>query len=610
MARARKAPASVRNIAEENFNAGREAICRHPMFAPLSNYVRIWRHENRLSPSLCPDDAWAVATTQGEIFVHPKRRGEPDEWAYVIAHCLLHFGLGHFPMREETLAWNVACDCYIARFLYDLKIGRAPPELGNPLDLTQQPEEKLYERFLQSGIPKEAMCYGIAPKHADMLDRGERLMHDGKPWVAPWREKLAAGMAMAVSAAVSVAAGQLAHLGDSDNAKSNAAVARDWFISSYPLLGAIAANFKIIEEPLVCIRGEISVAAINTSLREIYVNPAAALSIEECKFVMAHEFLHAGLRHDVRAEGRDPYLWNVACDYVINDWLIEMGVGDVPQFGLLHDRDLRGLSAERVYDIIVTDLRRARKLATLRGIGLGDILGSGEGEAWWRRGEGIALDEFYRNSLSEGLTYHNDQGRGYLPAGLIEEIRALAHPPIAWDVELAKWFDSYFAPLERRRSYARLSRRQSATPDIPRPSWTKLPNAEDGRTFGVLLDTSGSMDRRLLARAFGAIASYSASRDVPAARVVFCDAAAYDQGYMPTEDIARTVRVKGRGGTVLQPGIDLLDNATDFPKDAPLLIITDGGCDVLRIKAREHAYLIPRGNSLPFTPRGKVFRVE
>src|SRR5262249_34205336 len=31
------------------------------------------------------------------------------------------------------------------------------------------------------------------------------------------------------------------------------------------------------------------------------------------RFVMAHELLHVGLRHDVRREGRDPYYWNVAC---------------------------------------------------------------------------------------------------------------------------------------------------------------------------------------------------------------------------------------------------------------------------------------------------------
>ncbi|MDR2180819.1 MAG: VWA-like domain-containing protein, partial [Synergistaceae bacterium] len=149
-----------------------------------------------------------------------------------------------------------------------------------------------------------------------------------------------------------------------------------------------------------------------------------------------------------------------------------------------------------------------------------------------------------------------------------------------------------------------------STPDIPRASWVEKEDSEYGRTFGVLLDTSGSMNRVLLAKALGAIASYSVSRDVPAARVVFCDADAYDQGYMRPEDIAETVKVKGRGGTVLQPGIDLLEKADNFPKEAPLLIITDGYCDVLRIRSREHAYLIPAYAHLPFVPQGKVFRLS
>lgn len=182
-------------------------------------------------------------------------------------------------------------------------------------------------------------------------------------------------------------------------------------------------------------------------------------------------------------------------------------------------------------------------------------------------------------------------------------------PPIPWDVELAQWFDDHFSPIEKVRTYARPSRRQSATPDIPRPRWVPAHGSQDGRTFGVVLDTSGSMDRSLLAKALGAIASYSISRDVASVRVVFCDAATYDQGYMPPEDMAGRVKVKGRGGTVLQPGIDLLERAEDFPKEGPLLVITDGYCDRLHVR-REHAYLLPEGHSLPFAPRGKVFRTR
>lgn len=69
------------------------------------------------------------------------------------------------------------------------------------------------------------------------------------------------------------------------------------------------------------------------------------------------------------------------------------------------------------------------------------------------------------------------------------------------------------------------------------------------------------------------------------------------------------MRVRGRGGTVLQPGIDLLEKSGDFPADGPILVITDGECDRLRIH-REHAFLIPDGSRLPFPPRGPVFKMN
>ena len=117
------------------------------------------------------------------------------------------------------------------------------------------------------------------------------------------------------------------------------------------------------------------------------------------------------------------------------------------------------------------------------------------------------------------------------------------------------------------------------------------------------------MDRTLLAKCLGTIASYSLARDVRRVRLVFCDAAAYDQGYVPSEEIGFRVTVKGRGGTVLQPGIDLLERAEDFPPEGPILIITDGFCDRLNVR-RDHAFLLPEGKSLPFVPKGRVFGVR
>ena len=76
--------------------------------------------------------------------------------------------------------------------------------------------------------------------------------------------------------------------------------------------------------------------------------------------------------------------------------------------------------------------------------------------------------------------------------------------------------------------------------------------------------------------ALGAIASYAVSKDVPYVRIIFCDAEATDAGFLAPEDIAGRVEITGRGGTILQPGVDALERAKDFPLSGPILIITDG----------------------------------
>ena len=612
-----------------NFNQGLDILKKHPIFDSLLSHATLGNSKHGFG-------GYAKVYRNGHILYSTSLYAKPKEWARVIAHCLLHLGMGHFDLKRfnvqhldpattrtdkhaALLVWNRACDLVTERFLVDINFGSRPPDPHNPKYVPFLPdgvndELRVYERLLQEG---DAASFGFGTMSmntpdmifADETSLASRFFSWGQS-PQSWTGIFAAGLARAVRNAVNVAGGLNPEPIDrTEETQTPALRAKSWFISKYPLLGAIAAAFNIIEEPIVCGRMSIHIAAVSPYLKEIYLNPTANLSEAECRFVIAHELLHAGLRHDVRHEWRDPYFWNVACDYVINQWLIEMDVGEAPA-GILLDEQLKGLSAEAVYDRIVTDMRRFRKIATLRGIGLGDIVSKDDSDLAGR-GNAVDLDQFYRRALGEGLAYHEEQGRGYLPAGLVEDIRALAHPPIPWEVELARWFDEYFTPLEKIRSYARPSRRQSSTPDIPRPAWLKTKASLDGRTFGVILDTSGSMQRPLLASALGAIAGYAISRDVPGIRVVFCDAAAYDEGYLRPEDLAGTVKVRGRGGTVLQPGIDLLKNAEDFPQNAPLLIITDGYCeDHLLLYGREHAYLIPQGNRLPFAARGKLFRLR
>lgn len=603
MARRRKT--TVTDPYEQAFLTARDTVAAHPMFRPLTTdpavlglpTARFHRCEDE---ALSQARGWARVHGDGTIVVNKRARGTVDEWIWVLAHCLLHLGFGHADRREHAdLPYRIGCCLVVTRFQTALRLGTAPEPV--PADLPSASEDQLAERWRDTGIPSGYPELGVGGTDSDVTADAAgpiRRRVAAQPPPFSWSDRLAMGLAAAATAAVDQA-GEMRSV-DLDSPWERA---RRWFVSAYPLLAGLAAGFSIVADRELAHQYQISIAAVDPQAAEIYVNPLARLSEPECRFVIAHEMLHAALRHGDRVAHRDPYLWNVATDYVINGWLVEMGVGTLPE-GALHDPELRGMSSEEVYDRIAHDLRRLRKLATLRGRGLGDIL-----DASPRPAAGVDLDEYYRRALLSGLAFHESGGRGLLPAGLVAEIRVLDHPPLPWDAQLARWFEEFVPSVEKRRSYARASRRQASTPDIPRPGWRRPEELVARSTFGVVLDTSGSMDNRLLGSALGAIASYAMARDVPAARVVFCDATAYDAGYLAVTEIAGRVRVRGRGGTVLQPGVNLLERAPDFPPDAPILVITDGYCDVLRVR-REHAYLVPEGARLPFTPKGPVFRLR
>lgn len=592
-------------ITEQKLLKGLQIIKEHPLFSRLSG-------ELVLSDTI-EKKCYAI-TNPHRILFNKKVMLEPKNWAYIAAHGLLHLSFGHFdaekmPNRGKELdryLWNKACDLYIAKFLDDIKFGSSIwPSVTEVFHGSMTDEVVIYEYLVEhkGKAEGEELVYtgfGTAPEQLDMqgLDHPLQWQYHKNRHLAEFAYALAAS----VTDAVSVAGG---HLLSKEEDRGRAAQAASWFISQYPLLGALAAGFTIVEKEAECRRLEIRTAAVNVMEGKIYVNPCFALTKEELRFVLAHEYLHAGLMHQKRCQGRDPYLWNVACDYVINGWLYEMQIGNMPQ-DALYDPQLQGKSAEEIYDQMLGDLKKFKRLATFRGYGAGDILSTD----YDNRKLGVDLDEFYRNALASGLEFAQSLGRGLLPEGLIEEIRALAMSPIPWDVALAKWFDIYFPPIERVRTYARPSRRQSSSPEIPRPGYFIREERFQERTFGVVLDTSGSMDSKRLGKALGAIASYAQAREVLLVRVVFCDAAAYDAGYLAPEEIAGRVRVKGRGGTILQAGVDRLLFAEDFPKTAPILFITDAQCEPNLKVSREHAFLIPKGASLPFKPRGKVFRMD
>ncbi len=586
-------------------NTGLQLAQTHPVLAPLAESARFVVDSDRHHVS---NTGWFAVSPSGTIWLHAKRCADAEAWARIAGIALVCLGFGLVRRQEPYVLWEIASLLAADRFCDELKLGHLSEALHYPeTPFPAGGTDALLRHFCVEGCDVRLQdWYGAFTGCSSVFCNLDEKTHS---WQRRpnWTNLLADGIARGVGQALQVASGTLPT--GEVKALTRAQRAKCRLIDHYPLLGALAASFDIEEDVRLCQQYDIRVAAIDVGARRIWINPAAGLSNDECLFVFAHELLHAGLNHASRRRGRDPLLWNIACDFVINSWLIEMGVGTPPSIGLLHDAKLAGQSAEEIYDLLAADIRRARKLATLRGIGEQDLIGDDDGSVF------TDAETYCRRALAQGFDRYVYNGcRGLIPAGLIEEIRSLSQPPIPWDVKLAQWFDERFPPPELRRSYARPSRRQASTPDIPRPSITK-PTEEErrSRVFGVLLDTSGSMEPQLLGKALGAIASYALARDVIAVRLVCCDAQAYDSGWVEPERLLDRFSLRGRGGTVLQPGLDCFHDLArqgDFPRLGPLLVITDGYCEEHIQTAMDHAFLLPQGRRLPFRPRGDVFFVS
>ena len=627
MAKVRPVPKAHR----ESIEAAQRALRDHPLLRWLPGDIRIMGADGGFArdgfarimvwqeswPTLSPISGQSHRRHRFTIDLNGFQRCDWEEWLHVMAQARLHIVLNHCDLVRRDVPWRIACELEAMDLVRNISIGRRPAALLQAeVALPARGLQEMAQAIAEGGEKAIAMFDGFG-----LGGKGQPSWQFSRNTVAVTDEQkkehtdlLAHAIRSNIAAAVENA-GASARSSGPQRAGPNtmAEQARRWFVANYPLLASLAAAFEIIEDTNACRQLDIAVAAVDAEQRRIYINPNFPWTRPAMDFVIAHELLHVGLRHDERRQGRDPFLWNIACDYVINGWLQHMGIGTFPTDDLMLDPELAldRDSAEAVYDRIVRDrrrLRKIRKLRTLRGIAACDII-SDRSSGWWT-GPGTDLDSFYRRALAGGLDLHlKGEGRGLLPGALVEEIRALQQPPIPWDVKLGQWMDAYFPPLESRRSFSRASRRQGATPDIPRPVHIRPDELLSTRTFGVVLDTSGSMPPRLLGYALGAIASYALSREVPLVRVVQCDAGVHDMGYVEPEELTGRVQVRGRGGTVLMPAIRLLQESANFPDEAPVLIITDGLCDDLTIRP-DHAFLMPEGARLPFHTRSPIFHFD
>lgn len=120
--------------------------------------------------------------------------------------------------------------------------------------------------------------------------------------------------------------------------------ARARLLMERPFIGALVVHLPLV--PMDRCR------TTATDARHFYFNPAFIESLEPAavQFVLAHEALHCALLHHHRRGFRTKQRWDAACDYAVNQLLVDDGL-KAPMEALLDSR-FRGLTAEAIYPLL------------------------------------------------------------------------------------------------------------------------------------------------------------------------------------------------------------------------------------------------------------------
>lgn len=612
------------NIKElKQYQKGWNLINKHYLLGSVANCVKILSDGNLYRIDGFNKNSIAhlkvVSNNQAYLFINKNKKYSEEQYYFVYAVLIVILAFQSYEKIGNDKKRELAVILFAINYVINiLQIDSVPSEFHLFFQLEDKisfkNEDVVYEQIISLNLYEKYKSLSFMDNDDNLCINFElnKMSEKRNGYKESFSQIFAKNIVKQAQLTISLSSNKTYSKEELENEKTLSHKAKKWFINHYPLLSSLAAQFKVIEDPKICRAYDIEIAAVSVEHKEIYINPSSNLTENGMRFVIAHEILHVALNHASRRQGRDRLLWNLACDFIINDWLIQMNIGVAPE-GVYFDKDLSGKSADEIYLLIVQEERLRKRLGTLKYKQAGGLTRKTQHGCDMLDDDIRYFSEFEdacKSSLLRGVFLHENIGRGDLPADLVAEIKALNQPPIPWQAELAKWISEKFPLEESKRTYARPSRRQSSTPDIPRPKYVRPEEIKNTRTFGVIMDTSASMDKKLLAKCLGAIASYSHAQEVKMVRIVYCDAQPYDEGYVSLDTLASRVKVRGGGGTVLQPAVDLLLRAKDFPEKAPILILTDGFFEPSLVVEREHAFLVPRKVFLPFIPKVPVFEFK
>lgn len=265
--------------------------------------------------------------------------------------------------------------------------------------------------------------------------------------------------------------------------------ARTHMLFKHPFFAHLAMKLNLVEVTDMQKASGLSTAAVDG--RNLYYNPEFIMSLDkdENVFLVAHEVLHCVFHHLTRRYDRDPKLYNMACDYVINASLIESGM-KMPKVGL-YDPKYLGWTSEDVYEDLIQNNVTPKPTLDVHPGDPGYPSNPGE-EGEGRNGRKLSeeeakdLEDFWKNNLVEAAV----ASAGKVPAGFERLIDELLNPKVDWREFLQITLQSCI-----RNDYTwMIPNKRTFGTGITMPSM----DTNDHVEIAVAIDTSGSISKDML----------------------------------------------------------------------------------------------------------------
>jgi|LakMenEpi03Aug12_release.lakeMendotaPanAssembly.Ray.scaffolds.fasta_scaffold44527_6 predicted metal-dependent peptidase len=283
----------------------------------------------------------------------------------------------------------------------------------------------------------------------------------------------------------------------------------------------------------------------------------ASLTIDQIISTLSHEVLHIAFFHHVRINGRDPLIWNYACDYAINLILKDNNM-DLPKGALLDNR-FKGMEAERIYDVIQKNFKPDPSAV---------LIGNFAKPSAKPDGEGGSVDQQVADLKSDVVeAMQTAKMRGLIPCGLDLIVEQSMKMGSDWRQRL-----SAFLTEQSRSDY---SFRKANKRHISRGFVLPTLCSTDKGKFILAVDTSGSNTAQATLAKISEEVMSVMSLSSDGLTVVFCDSkVAHVQEIDPMNP--EPLQFKGGGGTAFKPVMEWIDNNNVQP--SALIYFTDLEC--------------------------------